>query len=562
MAWPRPVPTIGDRTSAAERGADPTGWAFSPETITAVYEAIHARRDIRRFRPDLIEPGVLRRVLGAAHAAPSVGHSQPWRFILVEDAVTRDRAAWLADRERLGQAGQMESAAAAHLLDLKLEGIREAPMGIVVCCDRRAPAAGVLGRATFEDTDIWSCVSAIQNLWLAARAEGLGLGWVTLFRPEDLSTLVGLPAGVISLGWLCIGWPDERPPDPGLERAAWSQRLGLDEVLLRERWPSIEPPPPRSRLPGPTPKAVVDALDLADTVLSPTGSLGLLDRIVDRAIALGWAELHGGTLVLAAGRHRVAELGVSAYDASVTDVVLAAARAGEALGARAASAAGLDLMVVDGGSSTGNLRDTDAMTPERVSELVMQGRSLGLSAGAAGLVALGEVGVGNTTAAAALAALLLDLSPDEAVGRGASADTAVVQRKRDVVAAALARVRASTSADAADPIQALAHLGGPEFALLTGVTLGAAESGALVIVDGLATSIAALAAVLVEPAVSMHLVAGQRSREAAHPRLLTELGLEPLLDLRFRAGEGVGASMAAALLLQAIGVRRTVARTV
>ncbi len=563
MTWPRPIPTIGDATSAATRAGDPRGWAFEPVMIDALYRAIHTRRDIRRFRSDPIEPAVLQRVLGAAHAAPSVGHSQPWRFILVEDAATRDRAAWMADRERLRQAGQLEPAAAEHLLDLKLDGIREAPLGVVVCCDRRVPAAGVLGRATFKDTDMWSCACSIENLWLTARAEGLGVGWVTLFPPHELAALVGLPTGVVPLGWLCIGWPDERPPDPGLERAAWSRRLSLDEVVLHERWPNNDDPmPPRSRLRAPTPTAVVDARDGADTILSPPSSLGVLDAIVDRVVALGHADVRGGTLVLAGGRHLVADLSVSAYDASITDDVLSAAKAGQALGPSTAAEAGLDVVVVDGGSSSGNLRDADALTQQRVSELLEQGRTLGGTVAPNGLVALGEVGVGNTTAAAALTALLLGLTAEGCVGRGAGADSAMLRRKRDVVNAALQRVRSEQpTAGPGDPLQAMACLGGPEFALLVGVTVGAVEAGAVVVLDGLATSVAALVAVLLEPAVAMHLVAGQRSREVAHTSVLAELGLEPLLDLRIRAGEGVGAAMAAGLLLQAIAVRRTVART-
>src|SRR4029077_648831 len=149
----------------------------------------------------------------------------PWRFVIVMDPEIRDRAAVLADRERMRQAEQLEPAASRRLRDLQLEGIREAPLGVVVCCDRRVPAAGVLGRATFPDTDLWSSACAIQNLWLAARAAGLGLGWVTLFPPQELADLIGLPEGVVTLGWLCLGWPDERPHAPGLERAGWSRRL-------------------------------------------------------------------------------------------------------------------------------------------------------------------------------------------------------------------------------------------------------------------------------------------------------------------------------------------------
>lgn len=526
---------------------------------------VRARRDVRRFRPDPVPDDVLERVLAAAHAAPSVGHSQPWRFVVVDDPAQRDRAAVLADAERLAQAEQLDPESARHLLDLQLEGIREAPLGVVVCCDRRAPAAGVLGRATFPDADLWSCACAIENLWLTARAEGLGVGWVTLFAPADLAALVGLPDGVATLGWLCLGWPDERPPEPGLERAGWSRRAPLHTVVLRNRWPdggAGDPVPPPSRLRAPDQSAVVGARDDADTVLTPLGSLGVLDRAVDRVGALGHRDLSGGTLVVAVGRHQVVELGVSAFEDTVTDDLLDALRAGRALGAVAARAAGLKVAVVDAGASTGNLRDRDPLTVAAARRLLAEGAELGGEWGRAGLVALGEVGVGNTTVAAALTAAVLGLDAREVVGLGANADSAILARKTEVVAAAVARWRRDhTAPDAAAPARLLAALGGPELALLTGVVGGVARAGGVVVLDGLATSVAALVAVEAEPGVAAHLVAGQRSRERAHPLVLRRLGLEPLLDLRLRAGEGVGAALAAQLLISGLTLRTHSART-
>jgi nicotinate-nucleotide--dimethylbenzimidazole phosphoribosyltransferase len=550
VTYPRPVPLIGDVTSAAERAGDPAGWAFPEADRAAFYGVLGARRDIRRYRPDAVPDAVLTRVLQAGHQAPSVGHSQPWRFVVVRDPAVRERGAWMADQQRLAQAAELEPESARQLLDLQLEGIREAPLGVVVCCDRRTPAAGVLGRATFPDADLWSCACAIQNLWLAARAEGLGMGWVTLFEPAQLADLLGLPEGVVTLGWLCLGWPDERPPDPGLERAGWSRRQPLEDVVLTDRWSETAAPVSHLRAPGQ--QQVVGARDAADQLLTPPGSLGVLDRAVDRAVALGHADLDTGVLVLAAGHHPVLELGVSAFGDSVTDDVVAAARAGVAVGNVAASASGLRSVVVDCGTADGNLRDSDALTPAAVEVLVARGRAEAPD----GLVALGEVGMGNTTVAAALAAVLLDLPATAVVGLGAGADSAMLARKRSVVAGAVGRVGPTT-----DPLRALAAVGGPEVAYLTGVVLGAAEAGAVVVLDGLLTSLAALCAVLLEPAVDQHLVAGQRSRERAHSAVLARLGLEPLLDLRLRAGEGVGACLASGLLLSGLRVRRESART-
>lgn len=601
--WRRPVPLVGDTTSAHDRADAPDGWSLGPDVVEHLAQVVAGRRDIRRYRPDPVPEELVRKVVEAGHLGPSVGHSQPWRFIVVSDPQVRDRAAAMADGLRLQQAAGFVPDRAQRLLDLKLEGLREAPLGIVVACDRRTPAAGVLGRATFPDADLWSCACAIENMWLTARAHGLGMGWVTLFRPDELAALLGLPEGVESLGWLCLGWPDERPPEPGLQRQAWSKRLPLDDVLLHERWPAEEPEPGAAGEPGaggtqpPAPAApvnhlrspdqahVVAATDAADDLLSPPGSLGVLDRALDRVVAAGAGEVAGGALVLVGADHPVADLGVSAYPASVTRDVMDASVAGEALGVVTATGAGLRTVVVDAGVAgsavagaddvrpdaevpRGDLLAADALPRQEVVRLIEAGRSLGGRAAASGLVVLGEVGVGNTTVAAALTCALLGgaaADPAEVVGLGAGSDAAILEKKQSVVAGALARLAAAgrlpEPAAERDPVDVLAGLGGPEFAVLTGVVLGAAAAGVPVVLDGLATSVAGLAARRLEPAVHAYLVAGQRSRERAHELVLTELGLEPLLALRLRAGEGVGACLAASLLLQGLRVRRLAGRT-
>jgi len=559
---------------------DPRAWALPAEQREALREVLSARRDVRRFRPEPVPADVLTRILGAAHMAPSVGHSQPWRFIVVSAAETRERAVQLADRERITQAAQFSEDSARRFLDLQLEGIREAPLGVVVCCDRRVPAAGVLGRATFPDADFWSCACAIENLWLAARAEGLGMGWVTLFSPGELARLLHLPEGVETLGWLSIGWPDERPPSPGLERAGWSRRAPLEDVVLSERWPDErtgQPPlAPTSHLRAPDQHAVVGVRDVADTLLTPPGSLGVLDRAVDRVLALKHEEFAGGLLILVGADHPVCAHRISPYPEGTTFDVLCAAVTGEALGAVAARAAGLKTVVVDAGVDggpvqgavaarphcrRGDLVFTDGLAAEDVDDLMAAGRRLGADAARAGLLALGEVGLGNTTVAAALCSAILGLDAADTAGLGAGADSAMLERKVATVAAALGRARRGHNDALRDPLVALQAVGGPEFAVLAGVILGAAGEGGVVVLDGLATGVAALVATSLEPAVGAHLIAGQRSRETAHGAVLQHLGLEPLLDLRIRAGEGAGACLAAGLLRCALTVRRQTGRT-
>jgi nicotinate-nucleotide--dimethylbenzimidazole phosphoribosyltransferase len=208
---------------------------------------------VRRFRPDPAPGEVLERVLGAAYAAPSVGHSQPWRF---------------------------------------------------------------------PDADLWSCAAAIQNLWLAARAEGLGVGWVTLFRPEDLAALLGLPDGVVTLGWLCLGWP--AGPGPGTRRV-------------------VAPAPGARRRAH---RQVVGARDEADRLLTVRGSMGVLDRAVDRAVALAGARPPEGCSSWPPRIIR-SRCTSSPCSSSVTRDVLDAAVHATTLGAVAARSVGVEPRIVD-----------------------------------------------------------------------------------------------------------------------------------------------------------------------------------------------------------------------
>src|SRR5581483_1355408 len=205
-----------DPSRAAERAEDPQGWRYDDARLQAVYDVIAERRDVRRFRPDAVDEPTLERVLRAAHQAPSVGLMQPWRLIVIRSPETRSEIRRLAQRERLRQADRFDERA-RQFLDQKIEGIVEAPLGVCICCDHGDPEVEVLGRGTIPETDVYSTACAIQNFWLAARAEGLGVGWVSFYRPEDLRQLLGLPARVDPIAYLCVGWPDERPVRPGLE---------------------------------------------------------------------------------------------------------------------------------------------------------------------------------------------------------------------------------------------------------------------------------------------------------------------------------------------------------
>jgi 5,6-dimethylbenzimidazole synthase len=214
-----------------------------------VYEAIIRRRDIRLFRSDPVPPVTLARTLAAAHQAGSVGFSQPWNFIVIDDLELRKKIRAHVDAERLRAAQTFDRERREQYLSFKLEGILDAPLNICVTCDRKRFGPAVLGRNTMHDTDLYSTCAAIQNLWLAARAEGIGVGWVSLLQPDALREMLGIPSDVVIVGYLCLGFPEEFPKRPMLETAGWLPRLSLTDLVFRNHW-NEAPSPELSRVLG------------------------------------------------------------------------------------------------------------------------------------------------------------------------------------------------------------------------------------------------------------------------------------------------------------------------
>ncbi|WP_297596290.1 5,6-dimethylbenzimidazole synthase [Mycobacterium sp.] len=221
--------------------ADVTGQAFSPQERRAIYRVISERRDMRRFVPDaVVDEDVLARLLQAAHAAPSVGLMQPWRFIRITDDALRRRIHGLVDEERPLTAAALGERA-DEFLALKVEGILDcAELLVVALGDDRD--RHVFGRRTLPQMDLASVSCAIQNLWLAARSEGLGLGWVSLFDPRRLASLLDMPAGAEPVAILCLGPVPEFPDRPALELDGWAAPRPLSEFVCENRWGRLPQP--------------------------------------------------------------------------------------------------------------------------------------------------------------------------------------------------------------------------------------------------------------------------------------------------------------------------------
>ena len=209
---------------------------FSDPEIAAVYRAIAERRDMRHFRPDPVAPALLQRLLWAAHHAPSVGFMQPWRFIRVTSRALREQMHALVETERQATA-QALGERQDDFMRLKVEGLLDAGEVVVVAlADEREKH--IFGRRTLPEMDLASVACAIQNMWLAARAEGIGLGWVSIFDPVELARLLGMPAGARPVAILCIGHVEAFYPRPMLEMEQWAERMPIDSVMAENAWPT------------------------------------------------------------------------------------------------------------------------------------------------------------------------------------------------------------------------------------------------------------------------------------------------------------------------------------
>ncbi|MED4399745.1 5,6-dimethylbenzimidazole synthase [Metabacillus fastidiosus] len=209
---------------------------FTKEEMDAVYKAIYTRRDVRSFLPNPVPQESIDKIVQAGHNAPSVGFMQPWNFIMITSKDVKEQLAWAADKERRALAIHYEGEKESKFLSLKVEGLKEAPITICVTCDPTRGGSHVLGRNSIPETDVLSTACAIQNMWLAATAEGLALGWVSFYKKADIRDILEIPPHIDPIALLSIGYTDKYPDKPLLELADWEKRRPLDDLIFQNKW--------------------------------------------------------------------------------------------------------------------------------------------------------------------------------------------------------------------------------------------------------------------------------------------------------------------------------------
>jgi nicotinate-nucleotide--dimethylbenzimidazole phosphoribosyltransferase len=583
------VPAPGTAAASAPVTARrPAAHAMPGPDIDALYQVVAGRRDVRNgFLPDPVAEDVLTRVLTAAHQAPSVGLSQPWDFIVLRDRGIRERVHALARHQQEVFAAGLPGARARAFSDLKVEAILDTPLNIVVTCDPTRGGRHVLGRHAQPQVASYSTACAVQNLWLAARAEGLGVGWVSFFDERELAAALGLPAHLEVVAYLCVGHVEAFPPAPELVLSGWARRRPLSWAVHEGQWGRRGLPggPPASLL-GDTvaavrpldAEAVAQARERQEALTKPSGSLGVLEQV-----SVQLAGLAGecppplpepAVVAVFAGDHGVHAQGVTPWPQEVTAQMVVNFLASGAVVNAIAAQAGAEVCVVDVGVAadlpaapgllprkirpgTADMTAGPAMTRDEALRAVEVGIETARDLVAAGNSCLltGDMGIANTTASAALIAVFTGAEPEEVTGRGTGIDDPTWQRKVAVVHHALERHRP----DPADPLGVLASVGGLEHAALAGFILGGAALRVPVVLDGVIACAAALAARALAPDVVAALLAGHLSTEPGARRALDALGLRPLLDLGLRLGEGSGAALALPVVAAAARVLRDVA---
>jgi nicotinate-nucleotide--dimethylbenzimidazole phosphoribosyltransferase len=554
---------------------------LEPGDDAALYRVLAARRDVRNgFLPDPPSDEVLYRVLAAAHQAPSVGFSQPWDFLVIRSAQTRARLAVLAAEARANYAASLPGARAKAFAPLRIEAIEAAPVGIVVTCDPTRGGRHTLGRHTLPATAAHSVAAAIQNLWLAARAEGLGVGWVSFFASDALPRALDLPEHLEVIAYLCVGHVAEFGTEPELAAAGWARRRPLAWSVHWEEYGFRGAPgeAPMDLLNetlatiGPADEAAAaEARVRQDRMTKPRGSLGVLE---DLSVQL--AGLAGtcppplpepAAVAVFAGDHGVHAQGVTPWPQEVTAQMVGNFLAGGAVVNAFARQIGTEVQVIDVGVAadlevrpgllprkvrrgTADLSVTTAMSREEAVAAIEVGIETARDLVAAGNRCLltGDMGIANTTASAALIAAFTGADPAAVTGRGTGIDDLMHRHKVEVVTAALELHRP----DPTDPVGVLAAIGGLEHAALVGFLLAAAALRTPVILDGVIAGSAALVASALCPQARAAWVAGHRSAEPGHAFALEHLGLRPLVSLDLRLGEGTGALLALPLVQSAV----------
>jgi nicotinate-nucleotide--dimethylbenzimidazole phosphoribosyltransferase len=562
----------------------------------SLLKVIESRRDIRSFKNNPILPATILKILHAGHQAPSVGFSQPWNFLIIDDK-KKHREVYDHFLEENAKASKLfQDSQGETYRSLKLQGLLDAPIHLVVTCDSNRNGKHVLGRTSVKEVDEYSVCLAIQNIWLTARAEGIGVGWMSIYDPILLPKILQIPDSIKIIAYLCLGEPVEIPDDPLLETTGWKNRENLNDLVFWNKWGNAFGSEKKkseelkeigsnqiSNFTIPSPEFLnQDEFDeirfqnRLNQLTKPIGSLGKLEEYTYKIAQIQnrmFPKLTKKTILILAGDHGISEEKVSAYSQSSTYKMVYQYLAGGGAISSFARGVGADLFVADLGVNhnfpsnakilgkkirlgSRNFLKEPALTEEEVELAIQVGKGLWKEIPKTDILSLGEVGMGNTTASVCLASLIFDLDIklllDEGwIGKGTGVDKEGLIRKELVISKSLQLYKKDSNFYSNYPCKALSAVGGLEIAGMVGVVLGGVDQNTPIVLDGLISTLAGGIASLINPEVKKNIFIGHRSSEKLHYKICSLLGIEPILDLDLRLGEATGSTLAIGILEQA-----------
>jgi nicotinate-nucleotide--dimethylbenzimidazole phosphoribosyltransferase len=565
-------------------------------------ELLKLRRDTRHFTNEPVPDAVLEKALKAGHMAPSVGLTDATRYYVIRSEEVKQAIKQLFNSynhkaEELITTEQQRSAYQA----LKLEGITEAPLGLVVCYDRSVLNEFTIGTIASNDTIKSSAVCAVQNIWLSLTEQGYSLGWVSILNYHQFKKILNLPDEIEPLGYFCVGKPaTDYDKQPMLQQLGWKSKSAgpvvtevdtLNKPVVTEKKSGystaiteidllhtlgVSEKKPSYMINAHTDVTTAHQIRLntqlraaIDGKTKPVGSLGLLE---DLALQIGSIlgnlnpEIRKPHLVVFAADHGIAQHGVSAYPQEVTRQMVNNFLEGGAAINVFCRQHRISLKIVDAGvnydfpgnaalivqkiaKGTQSFLYTAAMSLDELELCIQKGAELVAQIADAGsnTIGFGEMGIGNTSSASVLMHLLCNLPLQDCVGKGTGVNEAQLSKKQEILQLAISRYQGSHELK-----QLMAYFGGFEILQIAGAMLEAKRRNMLIMVDGFICTVAYLCAFKLDPELKSNAIFCHQSDERGHSLLLDHLGASTLLQLNLRLGEGTGCALAFPLLQSAV----------
>lgn len=534
-------------------------------------DLLKSRRDTRHFTNEPVPDEVLEKALQAGHLAPSVGLTDATRYYVIRSAEVKQAIKQLFDSynrkaEELIESERQRSA----YQDLKLEGITDAPLGLVVCYDRSVLNEFTIGTVASNDTIKSSAVCAVQNIWLSLTEQGYSMGWVSILNYHHFKKILDLPDHIEPLGYFCVGKPaTDYGQQPMLQQLGWKNK-SANPIVTELHTICSAVVHESSNAAKDVPDHLSTQLRAAiDGKTKPAGSLGMLE---DLAMQIGSVlgtlkpRITAPHLVVFAADHGIAHHGVSAYPQEVTRQMVSNFLDGGAAINVFCRQHDINLKVVDAGVNYDFAGNADltvhkiakgtqsflyaaAMSADELELCLQKGAEVVAAIAAAGsnIIGFGEMGIGNTSSAAVLMHLLCELPLQDCVGRGTGLKDEQLNKKQEILQLAISRYQGSRH-----PKELMAYFGGFEIMQIAGAMLEAKKKNMLILIDGFICTVAYLCAFKLDPELKSNAVFCHQSDEQGHRLLLKQLEANPLLQLNLRLGEGTGCALAFPLLKSAV----------